>query len=81
MTAREYLGQAYRLDQRISSKIEMLDSLNDLAAKATSTLTGLPHNPARAVPRWQMLFAKLSTCRTKSTMILMPWWISSAKSL
>lgn len=45
MTAREYLGQAYRLDQRINSKIEQVSSLNDLAAKCTSTVTGMPHNP------------------------------------
>lgn len=45
MTAREYLGQAYRLDQRINSKIEQVSSLNDLAKKCTSTVTGMPHNP------------------------------------
>lgn len=45
MKAREYLGQAFRLDQRINSKIEQVSSLNDLAAKCTSTVTGMPHNP------------------------------------
>ena len=33
MTAKEYLSQAYRLDQRIDSKIEQVASLNDLATK------------------------------------------------
>lgn len=42
MTSKEYLGQAYRLDQRINSKIEQVSSLNDLATKCTSTLTGMP---------------------------------------
>lgn len=46
MTAKEYLSQAYRLDQRINSKLEQLDNLNDLATRATSTLTGMPHNPS-----------------------------------
>lgn len=45
MTAKEYLGQAYRLDQRINSKLEQVASLNELATKCTSTLTGMPRNP------------------------------------
>ena len=45
MTARDYLGQAFRLDQRINSKIEQVSSLNDLAVKCTSSVTGMPHNP------------------------------------
>jgi hypothetical protein len=44
MTAKEYLEQAYRLDQRINSKLEQVASLNELASKATSTLTGMPKN-------------------------------------
>lgn len=48
MNAREYLAQAYRLDQRLESKLEQVASLNELAAKATSTLTGMPRNPNRA---------------------------------
>ena len=46
MTAKEYLSQAYRLDQRIDSKIEQVASLNDLATKCTSTMTGMPRNPS-----------------------------------
>lgn len=48
MTVKEYLGQAYRLDQRINSKLEQLESLNGLATKCTSTLTGMPKNPNRS---------------------------------
>jgi len=48
MTVKEYLGQAYRLDQRINSKLGQVEALNDLATKATSTLTGMPKNPNRA---------------------------------
>ena len=47
MTAKEYLSQAYRLDQRINSKLEQVASLNELAMKCTSTLTGMPRNPNR----------------------------------
>ena len=45
MTAKEYLGQAYRLDQRIDAKIAQVASLNELATKCTATLTGMPRNP------------------------------------
>ena len=38
MTAKEYLGQAYRIDARINSKLEQIASLQALATKATSTL-------------------------------------------
>ena len=48
MTTKEYLGQAYRLDQRINSKLEQVASLNELATKCTSSLTGMPRNPNRA---------------------------------
>ena len=47
MTAKEYLSQAYRLDQRIDAKIAQVASLNDLATKCTATLTGMPRNPNR----------------------------------
>ncbi len=45
MRAKEYLGQAYRLDQRIDSKIAQVATLNELATKCTSTLTGMPGSP------------------------------------
>lgn len=48
MTAKAYLSQAFRLDQRINSKIEQIASLNELATKCTSTLTGMPRNPSSA---------------------------------
>ena len=48
MTTKEYLSQAYRLDQRINSKLEQVVSLNELATKCTSTLTGMPCNPNHA---------------------------------
>lgn len=45
MTAKEYLKQALRLDERINSKISQLESLNELTTKCTSTITGMPRNP------------------------------------
>lgn len=45
MTAKTYLQQALRLDERINSKIEQIESLNELARKCTAAITGMPHNP------------------------------------
>lgn len=59
MTARDYLGQAFRLDQRINSKIEQLGSLNDLATKCTSTISGMPHNPNKGSDSMGTAVAKI----------------------
>ena len=48
MNAKEYLSQAKYLDMRINSKLEQLESLNLLATKATSVLTGMPHSPSKS---------------------------------
>jgi hypothetical protein len=40
MKAKEFLSQAYRIDRRINSKLEMVMSLRELAGKASATLTG-----------------------------------------
>ena len=44
MTAKEYLEQAYRLDQRINSKIAQMDALRSLAEKSTATIRKEPAN-------------------------------------
>lgn len=46
MTAKEYLSQALHLDHRIDSKIDQIASLEAMATKCTSTITGMPHNPS-----------------------------------
>ena len=40
MTAREYLGQAYRLDQRINSKLQQIEQLRSLAQKVSVSYGG-----------------------------------------
>lgn len=59
MTAKEYLSQAKFLDQRINSKIQQVASLNDLATKATSTLTEMPRNPNHATSTMEETIAKI----------------------
>ena len=59
MKAREYLAQAFRLDQRINSKIEQVRSLNELAAKCTSTITDMPGNPNKGKDSIGDIIAKI----------------------
>lgn len=59
MTAREYLGQAYRLDQRINSKLEQVLSLRELTTKATATMSDMPSGGSRNVYRMQDIIAKI----------------------
>lgn len=40
MNAKEYLAQAYRLDQRINSKLEQLEVMRSLTQRVTSTFGG-----------------------------------------
>lgn len=59
MTVKDYFSQAKFLDQRINSKIQQVAALNDLATKATSTLTGMPHNPNHATSTMEETIAKI----------------------
>lgn len=59
MNTKEYLSQAYRLDQRINSKLEQVQSLNELATKVNTTLTGMPKNPNRATSTMADVMAKI----------------------
>jgi len=49
MNTLDFLSEAYRLDLRIDSKLEQIASLNELATKCTSTITGMPSNPSHSV--------------------------------
>jgi len=65
MTARDYLTQAYRLDQRINSKLEQVESLNGLATKVNSTLSGMPKNPNRATSAMADTVTKIITLQAE----------------
>lgn len=59
MTAKEYLAQAYRIDQRINSKLEQIVSLRALATKATSTLSDTPPGDTRNVHSMEGIIVKM----------------------
>jgi len=45
MNTKTYLSQARYLDMRIKSKLQQIESLNELATSCSSVLTGMPLNP------------------------------------
>ena len=49
MTAKEYLLQAHRIDLRIAAKLEQVQSLHDLATKASATVSITPPSGTRNV--------------------------------
>lgn len=51
MTAKEYLNRAYKLDHRINSKLDQLQSLNDLTQRITTSLSEVPPSGTRNVHR------------------------------
>lgn len=59
MTVKEYLGQAYRIDQRINSKMEQIASLNLLAQKATTVFSDMPGNTTRNIHRMEDVIIKI----------------------
>lgn len=59
MTAKEYLAQAYRIDQRINSKLEQVVSLRALATKATSTLSDTPPSGTRNLHSMEGIIVKM----------------------
>ena len=60
LSAKDYLSQAYRIDQRINSKIEQVQSLRDLAEKASATLSDVPPSKgSRNVHRMEDVIVKM----------------------
>ena len=59
LTAKEYLSQAYRIDQRINSKIEQVQSLRELAGKATAAISDAPPNGTRNFHRMEDVICKM----------------------
>lgn len=59
MTVKEYLSQARHLDSSINCKIEQVESLHDLATKATATLSDMPGSPTRNTHKMENIIIKI----------------------
>ena len=65
MTTKEFLNQAYRIDQRINSKLEQIISLHELATKATSTLSYVPVSGTKSQSRMEDVITKIVDLETE----------------
>lgn len=61
MKAKDFLLQARFLDVRITSKLQQIDSLNDLATSCTSVLSDMPRNPNKGGSRMADAVIKIVT--------------------
>ena len=59
MTAKEYLSQAYRIDQRINAKLEQLDALRALSRKTTVSYGSEPVSHTRNVTSMEDTIVRL----------------------
>ena len=59
MTTKEYFEQALTLNKRISSKLDHLGSLREMATKASTTLSDMPRNGSRNVQRMEDVISKI----------------------
>ena len=71
MTAKEYLGQAYRLDQRINSKLQQVESLRSLTQKVTASYSGEPVLRTRNVTSLQDTILRLMEAEDLDAALLM----------
>lgn len=63
--AKNYLMRAYRVDQRIENKLEQIQLLNDLAAKATATYSDMPGSPNRNIHKMEDVLVKIIDIKTE----------------
>lgn len=59
MTSKEYLSQARFLDASIKTKVEQIESLNDLATSCTAVISDMPRNPNRGGSRMEEAVLKI----------------------
>ena len=59
LSAKEFLKQARHIDQRINSKLEQVQSLRELATKATATLSDMPRSATPNIHRMEDVICKM----------------------
>ncbi|GHU75419.1 hypothetical protein AGMMS49992_19370 [Clostridia bacterium] len=59
-TVKTYLSQAFRIDQRIQSKLEQVESLKHLAAMANAALSDMPRSPSPNLQPMESTIVKIT---------------------
>ena len=65
IAAKKYLSQAFGLNQRIESKLGLIEELHDLATKATVTYSDMPRNPNKGHSRLEDAVIKIIELETE----------------
>nr|DAT76422.1 MAG TPA: Protein of unknown function (DUF1492) [Caudoviricetes sp.] len=59
MTPKEYMEEAYLVDQIIDAKLEQVQSLKELSTKATSTISDMPRSATPNLKQMETVICKL----------------------
>lgn len=59
MKAKEYLNRAYKLENRINSKLHQISTLRAMAKNVSSTISDVPSSGTRNVTRTQDIIIKI----------------------
>ncbi len=60
MTAKEYLKQAWNIDQRINDKLDQVVRLREMATKATTTMSDMPRSSSPNPQRMESVVTRLA---------------------
>ena len=74
MTAKEYLSQARTLDMRIKSKLQQIESLNELATSCTITYSDMPRNPNHGGSKVERAVLKIIDLQESLKKDVVIWW-------
>lgn len=59
MTAKEYLSQAFHIDQHINAKLAQVAALRDLATKTSVNYSDMPGSPNRVTDKMERTILKI----------------------
>ncbi|MGN8738939.1 sigma factor-like helix-turn-helix DNA-binding protein [Bilifractor sp. HCP3S3_D3] len=61
MEAKEFLQQAFSIDQQIKSKNQQLEALKALATSTTQAMSGMPGSPNRNIHKMENAIVKMTS--------------------
>ena len=65
MTAKEYLSQAWNIDQRINDKLDQAARLREMATKVTTNMSDMPRSSSPNPQRTESVIARLVDAETE----------------
>ena len=65
LAVKRNLMRAYRIDQHISSKLDQIASLHDLATRAGSNISDMPKSPNKNIHRLEDIIVKILDLETE----------------